>query len=52
VKSGDPAGMPPKILSSGRFDFFRVEGTFNINSAGLALLESSFQFREKLMMPL
>ena len=38
MKRSDPAGIPPKILSSGSSKFFSVRVTFTINSTVLAWL--------------
>ena len=42
VKSVDPAGIPPKILSSGWSSFLRVGVIFTIYNTVLALLGHSF----------
>jgi hypothetical protein len=48
----DPAGMPPKILSSGWIIFLRARVTFAIDGTVLPLLMAFLQFRDKPRFPL
>jgi len=48
----DPAGMPPKILSSGWIIFLRIRVTFAIDGTVLTLLAAFLQFRDKPRFPL
>ncbi len=51
-KPDDPAGMPPKILSSGRIISLRVGVTLPSDSRVLRVLGTFISFRDKLRLPL